>query len=163
MSTPSEEIPDTQRSYQDILRLQIREGMAELERPAAGQFLSALSCGLILGIGVFGLFVMATLAGAVYGSFLTQVLMGVVYTFGFIFAISSRTELFTEHTTIAVLPVLDGYSSLTKLAQLWTLVYLGNEIGSSLMPGSCSSPAQHSTSSSFMHSSMVLTHSSTSR
>lgn len=135
MSSPSDEMAGTQRSYVDILRLQIEDGVAQLERPATGQFLSALSCGLTLGIGVFGLFMMSTLAGAVFGSFLTQALMGIMYTFGFIFAIVSQTELFTEHTTIAVLPVLSGYSSPAKLAQLWVLVYLGNEIGSGLFAG----------------------------
>lgn len=53
---------DTQRDYEDVLRLQIAEGVSELERPPAGQFLSALSCGLTLGLGVFALFLMRTLA-----------------------------------------------------------------------------------------------------
>jgi len=47
----------------------------------------------------------------------------------------SRTELFTEHTTLAVLPVLDGSASLSQLARLWTLVYIGNQIGISLFAG----------------------------
>lgn len=134
MSTPIEQM-DTPRDYEDILRLQIEEGLTELERPALGQFLSGLSCGLDLGFGIFALLAMSTLAGAAFGDFTTQLLKGIVYTLGFIFAIISRTELFTEHTTLAVLPVLDGYSSLGKLAQLWGLVYVGNQLGSTIFAG----------------------------
>ncbi len=128
--SPSLEELDTQRDYQDIVRLQIHEGFGELVRPPSGQFLSALSCGLNLSLGVFALFIMASQAGAVFNSFVTQLLKGVVYTFGFIFAIMSQTELFTEHTTLALMPVLSGYAKLRKLVQLWTIVYVGNLLGS---------------------------------
>ena len=47
----------------------------------------------------------------------------------------SRTELFTEHTTLAVLPVLDGSASLSQFGRLWTLVYLSNQVGISLFAG----------------------------
>lgn len=123
---------DTQRDYEAILRLQIEEGLGELERPASGQFLSALACGLNLALGVFSLFVMATQAAPVFGDFVTQLFKGLVYTFGFVFAIISQTELFTEHTSLALLPVLDGRSSLGKLGQLWLLVWVGNLLGSGL-------------------------------
>lgn len=131
MSTPLEEL-DTQRDYENIVRLQIREGLGELERPASGQFLSALSCGLNLAFGVFGLFVIASQAGPVFNEFITEMLKGLLYTFGFVFAIISQTELFTEHTSLALMPILDGLSSMKKLGQLWTLVYLGNMLGSGI-------------------------------
>ena len=47
----------------------------------------------------------------------------------------SRTELFTEHTTLAVRPALDGSASLSRLGRLWTLVYLSNQVGISLFAG----------------------------
>lgn len=128
--TPSLEELDTQRDYQNIVRLQIHEGFSELIRPPAGQFLSALSCGLNLAFGVFALFVMASQAGAVFNSFITQLFKAVVYTFGFIFVIIGQMELFTEHTTLALMPVLSGYAKLRKLIQLWTIVYVGNLLGS---------------------------------
>jgi formate/nitrite transporter FocA (FNT family) len=43
--------------------------------------------------------------------------------------IFGRSELFTEHTTLAVLPVLDGKASVWQLLRLWGLVYPGNLVG----------------------------------
>lgn len=129
MSTPQEE-PETPRDSQTVLRLQIRAGLGELRRPAVSQFLSAVSCGLTLAIGIFALFVMASEAGGVFNPFVTQLFKSVVYTFGFVFAISSRTELFTEHTSLALLPVLSGYGSWTALGRLWLLIWSGNLLGS---------------------------------
>ena len=40
-----------------------------------------------------------------------------------------RSELFTEHTTLAVLPVLDRRASLSQLGRLWGLVYVANQAG----------------------------------
>lgn len=113
----SEEM-DTQRDYEDVLRLQIAEGLSELERPPTGQFLSALSCGLNLGLGVFALFLMGTLATGAFGAPIPRFLESIGYTVGFILVIMSRTELFTEHTTLAVLPVLDRSASLLQLGRL---------------------------------------------
>lgn len=123
---------DTTRDYRNILQLQIAEGVQELRRPAHGQFLSATACGINLGIGVFGLLTIETILGAVTGEGATHVIKAFVYTFGFIIAIMSQTELFTEHTTLAVFPVLGGEESLPKLARLWVLVYAGNIIGGAL-------------------------------
>lgn len=131
MSTPLEE-PDTPRDAKTVLRLQIHEGLSELRRPATGLFLSALSCGLTLAIGIFALFIMASEAGNVFTPFVTQLFKSIVYTFGFVFAISSRTELFTEHTSLALLPVLEGYAPWRDLGQLWTLIWVGNLLGSGL-------------------------------
>ncbi len=130
----SEEL-DSPRHYENILQLQIEEGLSELERPAFGQFLSALSCGLNLGISVFGLLTVATVLGAVAGEGLTHLMKSAVYTIGFILTIMAQTELFTEHTTLAVLPVLDGKSSLGQLGQLWGLVWGGNMVGGALFAG----------------------------
>ncbi|MDX1747808.1 MAG: formate/nitrite transporter family protein [Halobacteriales archaeon] len=123
---------DTQRDYERILELQIQEGLSVHGRPALGQFLSAVACGLNLGIGVFALFTMATQAGPLFSSVSTHILMAVTYTFGFVFTIMARTELFTEHTTLAVLPVLAGKASARSLGRLWTFVYVGNFVGGSL-------------------------------
>lgn len=51
------------------------------------------------------------------------------YTVGFILVILGRSELFTEHTTLAVLPVLDGRAPAVRLARLWGVVYAGNVVG----------------------------------
>jgi formate/nitrite transporter FocA (FNT family) len=58
-----------------------------------------------------------------------RLLMSNAYALGFIFVIFGSSELFTEHTTLAVLPVLDGQASVRQLGRLWGLVYLGNIAG----------------------------------
>lgn len=123
---------DTTRDYKNILQIQINEGIEELQRPASGQFLSALSCGLNLGIGVFSLLMMASTLGAIAGPGVTHLMKAFVYTFGFVLAIMSQTELFTEHTTLAVLPVFAGDATVRSLGQLWGLVYLGNIVGGAM-------------------------------
>jgi formate/nitrite transporter FocA (FNT family) len=49
-----------------------------------------------------------------------------------VFVILGRSELFTEHTTLAALPVLDRRSSVSDLGRLWGLVCVGNLLGSGL-------------------------------
>lgn len=126
---------DTTRDYQTILRLQIEEGLDELARPAQGQFLSSLSCGLTLGIGVFGLLMFTTLLGPLLGEGAVHLLRSGAYTFGFVLAIMSQTELFTEHTTLAVFPVLSGEATTRNLGQLWSIVFVGNIVGGTLFAG----------------------------
>jgi formate/nitrite transporter FocA (FNT family) len=56
-------------------------------------------------------------------------MMALVYPIGYIFVIIGRSELFTEHTTLATIPVMNGQASLSSLAKLWLLVYIGNLAG----------------------------------
>ncbi len=51
------------------------------------------------------------------------------YPLGFIFVVIGRSELFTEHTTLAMVPVLNGNTSVISLLQLWGVVLVGNLIG----------------------------------
>jgi hypothetical protein len=60
---------------------------------------------------------------------LTRALLANMYAVGFIFVILGRSELFTEHTTLAVFPVLRGDASLRQLGRLWGLVYAANLAG----------------------------------
>jgi len=55
--------------------------------------------------------------------------LALCYPIGFIFVIIGRSELFTEHTALAILPVLRGAVSVSDLLKLWGLVYLGNLVG----------------------------------
>jgi formate/nitrite transporter FocA (FNT family) len=119
---------DSKKSYVTILAQEIREGLDELERPSRGLFLSGLSAGLDVGFSVLALGVLGTLA--VGASPLTDGLVRAnAYALGFILVVFGRSELFTEHTTIAALPVLDGQASVLQLGRLWGLVYAGNLVG----------------------------------
>jgi formate/nitrite transporter FocA (FNT family) len=57
------------------------------------------------------------------------VLISLAYPIGFIFVIIGRSELFTEHTTLAILPVLNKTTSIKSLFILWGIILFGNLIG----------------------------------
>jgi formate/nitrite transporter FocA (FNT family) len=118
-----------QKSYRDILAQEIDTGLHELERPAAGLLLSGLSAGLDVGFSVFLMGVMTTVAGTALPRPVTEILVANMYAVGFIFVVLGRSELFTEHTTLAVLPVLDRQASILQLLRLWGLVYVANLAG----------------------------------
>lgn len=135
MTDPASESPsptDGQTSQEMILREQLNEAMGELERPAEGLFLSALSAGLDIGFGPLLMATVATLAVGVWSEATTTLVLANLYSVGFVFVVLGRSELFTEHTTLAVLPVLDGRASLTDLGRLWGLVYAGNVLGAAM-------------------------------
>jgi formate-nitrite transporter family protein len=54
------------------------------------------------------------------------------YSVGFILVMLGRSELFTEHTALATLPVLDGRSSVRDLGRVWSVVFTGNLCGAFL-------------------------------
>ncbi len=132
-TTTVEGSSDNQMSQQKILQVQIQEGLTELKRPSGGLFLSALSAGLDIGFGPLFMAIMLTVAEFSFTSELTkELLLANAYAIGFVFVILGRSELFTEHTTLAVLPVLDGQASLGQLGRLWGVVYLGNVVGGAI-------------------------------
>lgn len=134
VSANKEEPEDTQdlvrpREGNQILKEQIRAALSEYRRHNKALFLSSFSGGLEIG---FSVMLMATL----YTLFAEQIspesmlfVLGVAYPIGFIFVIIGRSELFTEHTTLAVLPVLNGSVKITHLLELWGIVFAGNLLG----------------------------------
>jgi formate/nitrite transporter FocA (FNT family) len=113
----------------EILESMIVKGKHEIGRGTDGLFLSSFSAGLDIGFGPLLMGVILTLSAGSYGDLSTELLLASAYSVGFIFVILGRSELFTEHTTLAVMPVIDGKSSLKQLGRLWGIVYAGNIIG----------------------------------
>jgi formate/nitrite transporter FocA (FNT family) len=122
----------SQKSYRTILAQEISSGQKELERPAWGLLISGLSAGLDVGWSLFLMGVMLTLVRDSLPHPVVEILVANMYAVGFLFVVLGRSELFTEHTTLAVLPVLGGRASVAQLLRLWALVYLSNLIGVSL-------------------------------
>lgn len=120
---------EPQKSYETILEQQIQAGLTELERPARGLFLSGLSAGLDVSLSLVLMATMITLTRDSLPHAVSEILVANMYAAGFLFVVLGRSELFTEHTTLAVLPVLDGRSSLSQLGRLWGLIYVANLIG----------------------------------
>src|SRR3569623_1312012 len=123
---------ESQKSYREILREEIEQGLREHQRPTKALLISGLSAGLDVSFSLFLIGVVYTLtAGEVSESGL-RILTAAFYGIGFIFVVLGRSELFTEHTTLAVLPVLNRRSSMSSLARLWALVYIANLAGSAI-------------------------------
>jgi formate/nitrite transporter FocA (FNT family) len=111
-------------------------GRAEaLERSTGGLILSGLSAGLDIG---FGLLLIAVTRTQVEGELpepIVELIVANMYSIGFLFVVLGRSELFTEQTTLAVLPVLGGRARVGDLARLWGLVYVANMAGAAAFAG----------------------------
>jgi formate/nitrite transporter FocA (FNT family) len=124
-----EKVQEPQKSYETILEQEIAAGLTELERPAKALLLSGLSAGLDVSLGLLLMAVVHTLTDGVLSKPVSEILVALTYASGFLFVVLGRSELFTEHTTLAVLPVLDRRASLAQLGRLWGLVYVANQVG----------------------------------
>jgi formate-nitrite transporter family protein len=124
-----EQSEEPQKSYGTILEQEIAAGLTELERPALGLLLSGLSAGLDVSLGLLLMAVMRTLTEGVLPKPVSEILVAMMYASGFLFVVLGRSELFTEHTTLAVMPVLDGRATLAQLGRLWGLIYVANQVG----------------------------------
>ncbi len=117
------------KSYKTILDQEIATGLHELRRPARGLFLSGLSAGLDIGFSLFVMAALLTMLGGVLDGAATRLLVAAAYPVGFVFVTLGRSELFTEHTTLATFPVLARQARLARLARLWGIVYAANLLG----------------------------------
>jgi len=118
-----------QMSSRNVLDSLLKTGLHEMHRDRFGLLLSGLSAGLDIGFGPLIMAVILTLSPGSFGDLGTELLLAGVYSIGFMFVILGRSELFTEHTTLAVIPVIDQQASLRQLGRLWGLVYVGNVVG----------------------------------
>jgi len=129
---PGAEAPDRPKSYRHILADEVAQGLTELERPARGLALSGLSAGLDIGFSVLLMATFLTLAGPEVSHLGREAGRSALYSVGFVLVILGRSELFTEHTTLAVFPVLAGRAPLWKLGRLWGIVYGANLAGAAV-------------------------------
>lgn len=115
-----------------ILEQEIAEGLGEIRRSTSGLFMSGLSAGLDVGFSLFLMAAMYTYTHEQFSESVVQILVANMYAVGFIFVIIGRSELFTEHTALATLPVLNGNASLSGLVRLWGVVYVANLLGATI-------------------------------
>ncbi|MCA9514363.1 MAG: formate/nitrite transporter family protein, partial [Myxococcales bacterium] len=127
-----DDAPPAKKSYREILAQEIHEASIELHRPQSGLVMSSLSAGMDVGFSLFAVAVMVSLLGGEIDGLPGRLLVSAVYPIGYIFVVIGRSELFTEHTTLAVLPVLNRDARLSRLLRLWVTVYLGNLVGVTL-------------------------------
>jgi formate/nitrite transporter FocA (FNT family) len=127
-----EQEKEPQKPYEQILVNELTTGLHEFERPWLGLLLSSLSGGLDVSFSVLLMAVVWTLVHDTFSQAMTSLLVANMYTIGFIFVVVGRSELFTEHTSRAMFPVISGQASWAALARLWSLVYVGNLVGVAL-------------------------------
>lgn len=120
------------KSKSTILDEQIDVALREMGRSRPGLFLSGLAAGLDIAFGPLLMIALLSVIGGAWNAPLVELTLAAAYAFGFVLVVLGRNELFTEHTTLAVLPVLDEQASLRNLLRLWGLVYLGNVVGGTL-------------------------------
>lgn len=124
---PVEQKP--QKSQQLILQHTEEAALTQLERSSKGLILSGISAGLDIGFSVLLMSIMLTTFNGIFPEPVIRFLTANMYPIGFIFVVLGRSELFTEHTTLAILPVLQGFASVKKLLRLWAIVYISNIFG----------------------------------
>lgn len=131
MSPTDLEEPDEepQKPYRQILLNELSTGLDEFRRPTLGLLLSSLSGGLDVSLSLLVMAVMRTRLEGVVPEAIVGLLVAGTYALGFILVVIGRSELFTEHTSRAMFPVLSGYATWRGLCRLWSLVYLGNLAG----------------------------------
>lgn len=115
-----------------ILGQEIRQAEEELQRPLKGIFVSGVLAGVGVGASTFAAAVILTSTSGELPGSVVSLLAANAYTIGFIVVILAHTDLFTEYTTIAILPVLTGRAGIGALGRLWGLVYAGNMVGAVL-------------------------------
>lgn len=103
------------KEINEILDEQIETALREHNRSNQDLFLSAISAGLDIGFSVFLMAVIFSLFNGVIHPSMLHVLIALAYPLGFIFVVIGRSELFTEHTTLAVIPVLNRNATIKSL------------------------------------------------
>ncbi|SDK42038.1 formate/nitrite transporter family protein [Microbulbifer yueqingensis] len=129
---PTSSDTDRQKNEGEILREQMRDSLYEYKRNNFTLLLSSVAAGLEIG---FSFLLMAALFTQYYdnvSSYTLHLIIALSYPIGFILVVIGRTDLFTEHTTLAILPVLDGRRKLRGLMRVWGLIYIGNMVGALL-------------------------------
>lgn len=122
-------------SYRKILEREMESALKEINRPPKGVFLSGLSAGLNLSFGALLMAMALTFSGGFESRLVQQITLGGVSSIAFLFVVIGQTELFTAHSTMAILPVLDGRATLRELGRVWSVTYVSNLVGCVLFAG----------------------------
>ncbi len=120
---------DKPKEVGEILEEQLESSLREFNRSNGGLFISAFTAGMEIGFSILLMGTVMTMYGGHLSPETLHFYLGLCYPLGFIFVIIGRSELFTEHTALAILPVLRGNVKISDLIILWGIVYLGNIIG----------------------------------
>ncbi len=135
LQTEKGEEREPKKASSQILSQEMREGQVAIRRPVIGLFLSGISAGLDIGFSLFLIAVARTQVEGVLPKPVVELLVANIASIGFIFVVVGRSDLFTEQTTLAVLPVLNGKATIGELARTWAVVYAANLTGTAIFAG----------------------------
>jgi len=104
------------------------QGEDELDRPAASLFWSGFAAGIAI---MASLWVSGALRHYLPEARWAEAVVALGYPAGFLIVILGRLQLFTEHTAVAVLPVVRAPTgrNLLLLARLWSVIFVANMLG----------------------------------
>jgi len=117
------------KSYSDILSTVIHEGESMFALKNKTVFWSAILAGLEIGFSYLLICALYFFWKGTLTDTTIFKLFSIVYPVGFIMVIVGKSALFTEQTSILVLPVLNDQRSIWQLLRIWMDVILGNIIG----------------------------------
>lgn len=120
---------DQPKEGDQILKEQIQMALTEYRRHNKALFFSSFSGGLEIGFSLILMGILYTMFHGEMSESGLEFALAFAYPIGFIFVILGRSELFTEHTTLAVLPVLNRSVRITNLLKLWSVIFVGNLLG----------------------------------
>jgi formate-nitrite transporter family protein len=120
---------DKPKDASQILNEQIEESIKGFSRGNISTFISSFTAGLEIGFSVLLMGTIYTLFGEQMSNSQLTMILAICYPLGFIFVIIGRSDLFTEHTALAILPVLNRSANLKDLFRLWGVIYAGNIVG----------------------------------
>ncbi len=129
----SEESDSDSKTHGEILKEQIIKGCETYDRSRSSILLSSVTAGLEIG---FSFLMILALYSFMEGKVAEETIfkmISFVYPLGFILVIVGKSMLFTEHTALLTLPVLNNKRSILSLLKIWGIVIFGNIIGGMLI------------------------------
>lgn len=127
--------PEPKLSNPEILERELETALRQLNRPASGLLLGGIGAGLNLSFGALFMGIVLTFASGFPSPLIKQLALANASAIGFVIVVIGQSELFTAHSTMGILPVLDRRASLRELGRLWGIIYVGNMIGCVVFAG----------------------------
>lgn len=131
----SEQVTEETRTYRNVLEEELENALREINRPPSGLFLSGIAAGLNVSFGALFMGMALTFSPGVESDLVQQIVLANVSAVGFTIVILGQTELFTAHTAMGVIPVLNGDAFVGELGRLWAVVYGANLAGCTVFAG----------------------------
>lgn len=130
---PNEQSTNKPKPANEILDELTETGLEEYNRPRRQLFISAFTGGMEVGFSVLLMGVLYSLLAEDVSEVSMHLVLATAYPLGFLFVVIGRSELFTEHTDVALLPVLARKVAPVELLKLWGTIFTGNLLGGYLI------------------------------